>query len=115
MNDSTPHYTVKQPHKHLGDVCPAVASGPVGSNKRQLLIVLPALLVDVRAQLMVPALAQLLANAAGEVWQQLAPAAWAIQAHLPAAPQTKSCIRPLVNELCHAQAHRTWQRCSQTF
>lgn len=68
----------------LGDVGPAVAGGAVGSYQSQLLVRLPALLVDVWPQLVVPALAKLLADAPGKVGQKLAPAACAMLLHQPA-------------------------------
>ena len=67
----------------LGNLSPAVAVLLVGFDEATLLLVGPALLVDVRAQLVVPALTQLLSNAAIELGKQLAPIAHTMLLHQP--------------------------------
>ena len=67
----------------LGNLSPAVAVLLVCFDEATLLLMGPALLVDVGAQLVVPALAKLLSNATIELGKQLAPVAHTMLLHQP--------------------------------
>ena len=60
------HVVLRPPGKGPGQLHPPVAAPGVGPDERRLLPLRPRSLLDVRPELVVPALAALLAHPAGE-------------------------------------------------